>query len=230
VPGGVGQSVLRGAGAIASSPASSSVSPLIDSPIAPEYRDVPDIIRKENARRSADPVAAANRAIVATYPWHWPPAARLARVYEVIEAQPEIETNPAALLVIERDEMRSAFDALCTEPDDVELYDAFKITRELWWIQAQADGLDAANDAAQERLATWDDGFRCRYRDERMVALGHTNPPNPLTVGKVCEAWNEIRTRADGKLGDAPSLEAFGVDYSKREGACTHLDRNGSSL
>lgn len=230
VPGGVGQSVLRGAGAIASGTGSSSVSPLLDSRIAPEYRDVPDIIRKENARRSADPVAAANRAIVATYPWQWPPAARLARMYELIEVQPDIETDPGALLAVERDEMRSAFDVLCAEPDDVELYNAFKITRELWWFQAQVDGLDAANNAAQERLATWDDGFRCRYRDGRMVALGHTNPSNPLTVGKVCEVWNVVRPRLDGALVDPPSLDTFGVDYSKRAGACGHLDRSGSSL
>jgi hypothetical protein len=151
-------------------------------------------------------------------------------MYELIEAQPEIETDPGALLAVERDDMRSAFDALCAEPDDVELYDAFKITRELWWFQAQVDGLDAANDAAQERLASWDDGFRCRYRDGRMVALGHTKPSNPLTVGKVCEVWNPVRPRLDGALVDPPSLDAFSVDYSKRDGACAHLDRSGSSL
>ena len=234
----VGRSVARGGalsavGATRSSvnAAGPSVTPLIDSPIAPEYRDVPEIIRKENARRLADPATAANRAMVYVYPWSWPPAALLARAYQLIDIQPEIESDADGLLVLERREVREAFDALCASPADAELKSAFQITRELWWVETQTEGLDRANSAAQERLATWDNGARCKYRDGRMIALGSTDPPNPLTAGKVCSAWNADRAVfEEDPTAKPPSLDAFAVDYTQREGACTHLERDGSTL
>jgi hypothetical protein len=209
----------------------STQSPVLDPSVAPEYVELARIIQEENVRRTDDPVRAVNRAIVNLYAWQWPSAALLGRAYQLIVVQPDIEADPDILLEVQRQQVSQAFDTLCAQPDNTEVRDPIEVTRELWWIETQTKGLVAANAGAQDRSVAWDNGSRCKYKDGQMIALGGTQPPNPLMKGTVCKVWDADRAAfASSPTGKPPALETFAVDYSTRVGACVNQPRNGASL
>lgn len=168
---------------------------------------------------------------IRVYAWQWPATDLFWRAYNLITLPADVEADTDALIHLQRAELGQAFDDFCTgNPQEHAPYPPW-VLRALWWLEAQIDGIDVANRNAQQRALEWDNGSRCMYRDDKLVSLGSTQPPNPLTLEKVCRAWHDVRARLEGvPATSAPAVTQMKIDVSHRQDACTHLPNFGSSF
>jgi hypothetical protein len=201
--------------------------------IPAQFQQLSVIADSESDRRNILHEAKPDRSTIYMYPWHWPAAALLARAYEAIWLKPENESDSAELIRLQRSQVRHAFEELCAEPGQEPLAQGFEVLRLLWWTEAQTEGIERANAHAQEHLASWDNGSRCRYRDGKMIMLGGTRPPNLLMPVDVCTDWKKLSLPADNASPPAEmphGLDEFHVDFSQRADACIDMPHSGSSL
>jgi hypothetical protein len=140
----------------------------------------------------------------------------------------DAEQDAQALIHLQRTELTQAFDAMCAGDTQVP---PPMVLRALWWLDAQIDGATVADRNAQQRALQWDNGSRCTYRDGKLISLGSTMPPNPLTIEKVCGAWQTIRARLyTVQATNALPVTQMQVDFSQRANACLGQKDFGSSF
>ena len=124
------------------------------------------------------------------YEWRWPADALVARTYGLFDFTATVEYFPEALIELQREQINTAFERMCEEADEERVGDAYIVSRELWWVEAQTKGLETANESARVRAERYENGTRCFSRNGREPPK--TPGRKPMSRKAACAIWQDV--------------------------------------